>query len=377
MKIAVRRVVLLKDQHGGDIWSVAQASGTSPEAIIDFSASINPLGLSKAAVIAMEKGKGLLTAYPDPYAAGLTEELARYHAIPAANIIAANGSNELIYLLAQSLRPGKALIIEPAFSEYRRSLEAVGCAVDGFRLEASEEFCLDLERLIDRLGDGGYDMCFLTNPTSHVGGLIPKTSVIDIIEECRRTGTFLVIDEAFCDFTESGSLKADVAGREAVIVLRSMTKFFAMAGLRLGYAVASENIIERLASLRPTWSVNLLATLAGIASLRDKAYIDETVSWFTEERPRMEAMLSRITGFRVFPGAANFFLCRVDESVVEVKTLRESLLRRGVLIRSMSGVEGLGPEYFRVALRGRVDNELLASLLSEARRCEQLRRAAP
>ncbi len=262
----------MKDLHGGDIWSVASGAGILAEDILDFSASINPLGLSGDAVAAMERGKGLLSAYPEPYARELTEELSRYHKIPSANILPANGSNELIYLVMQALRPAKALIIEPAFSEYRRALEGTGAAVDCLTLTPSDDFCFDVLKLQQKIREGDYDICIVTNPTSHIGGLIPKADMLKVVERCRSEGVFLVIDEAFCDFTEGGSLKADIVECDGVLVLRSMTKFFAMAGLRLGYAIGGTGIIERLAALRPTWSVNLLATLAGIATLRDASY---------------------------------------------------------------------------------------------------------
>lgn len=355
----------MKDLHGGDIWSVAKAGGLAPEAIIDFSASINPLGISRAALRAVENGKALLTAYPEPYAAELVAELARYHGMPAANMIAANGSNELIYLIVQALRPRRALIVEPAFGEYRRALEAVGCVVDDVVLKPSDDFSFDVEKFHEKIKDNGYDICFITNPTSHIGGLIPRADICKVIEQCRGDGVFLVIDEAFCDFTEGGSCKAEAGAGDGLIVLRSMTKFFAMAGLRLGYAVASENIIERLASLRPTWSVNLPATLAGIASLRDRSYIEQTRGWFKAERPYMEALLGGIRGVRVFPGDANFFLCGLDVTATGVEAPGSLLLSRGVLIRDMTGVRGLGSGYFRVALKSRADNELLAALLQE------------
>jgi threonine-phosphate decarboxylase len=364
----------LSDLHGGDIWAAARASGLAPEAIIDFSASINPLGLSHVAAAAVKKGVSLLSAYPEPHGAELTKELARYHDIPPENILTANGSNELIYLIAQSLRRArkdgdaqKVLIIEPAFSEYRRAFEGVGCRVDGFRLAASADFNFDLESFLEAARD--YDVCIVTNPTSHIGGLIAKQDMLGIIDGCRQSRTLLIIDEAFCDFIKDGSVKVSAIDGEGVVVLRSMTKFFAMAGLRLGYAVASKNIIARLAVLRPTWSVNLLATQAAIASLGDDDYIEKTLNWFYIERPRMEALLRDISGLKVFAGAANFFLCEITSPAIgadmDAKFLRAAFIKRGVLIRDMTGVEGLGKAYFRVALRSRDDNELLAGLLRE------------
>ncbi len=355
----------MKDQHGGDIWSVAKRAGLSPAEIIDFSASINPLGLSAAALRAIDGGKGLFSAYPEPQAAGLTAELARYHKISALNILPANGSNEIIYLIAQCFRPKKALIVEPAFGEYRRALEGTGCVVDGFMLEPSDDFRFNAKKFRKKVTEGGYDICLVTNPTSHAGGLIARSSVLEVMEGCRGRGTLLVIDEAFCDFTEGGSVKAEAAVAEGVIVLRSMTKFFAMAGLRLGYAIASGNIIERLASLRPTWSVNLPAALAAVASLTDTSYVEATRAWFKTERPYMEALLRDTCGVRVFPGEANFFLCSLDVTSTGVEELGRLLMSRGVLIRDMREVRGLGSGYFRVALKSREDNELLASLLRE------------
>jgi len=355
----------LKDLHGGDIWSVASGAGISAEDILDFSASINPLGLSAGAVAAMERGKGLLSAYPEPYAWELTKELSRYHKIPALNILPANGSNELIYLVMQTLRPARALIIEPAFSEYRRALEGVGAEVDCFTLTPSDDFCFDVLKLQEKISEGGYDICVVTNPTSHIGGLIPKADMLKVVERCRAEGVFLVIDEAFCDFTEGDSLKAEVVERGGVVVLRSMTKFFAMAGLRLGYAIGGTDIIEQLAALRPTWSVNLLATLAGTATLRDAAYIEATHNWFKKERPYMEGLLAGIKGLTVFPADANFFLCHIYPAVMSVDGVAAELLTKGVLIRDMTEVRGLGGEYFRVALKSRADNELITALLGD------------
>ncbi len=355
----------MKDLHGGDIWSVASGAGILAEDILDFSASINPLGLSGAAVAAMERGKGLLSAYPEPYARELTKELSSYHKIPALNILPANGSNELIYLVMQTLRPTRALIIEPAFSEYRRALEGVGAAIDCLTLIPSGGFCFDALKLQEKIREGCYDICIVTNPTSHIGGLIPKADMLEVIEKCRTEGTFLVIDEAFCDFTEGDSLKAEVVEHDGVLVLRSMTKFFAMAGLRLGYAIGGADIIEQLAALRPTWSVNLLATLAGIATLRDASYIEATRRWFKLERPYMEGLLAGIKGLRVFSGEANFFLCHLDPAFMSVDALSAGLLTKGILIRDMTEVRGLGSEYFRVALKSRADNELIAALLGD------------
>jgi len=248
--------------HGGNIWKIAKENGLRPEDIIDFSASINPLGPSPRAIDAIKSAAALLGHYPEPQADSMKSELAFFHKLPEENILAGNGSTQFIYLIPQVLKPKAALLIEPAFSEYRNSLIANHCTVDEIILREEDDFCLARDRLFDVLKKG-YDILYLGNPANPTGVVADKKTVIEIATACKRYGTILIVDEAFIHFVEEDSVKQEAVLFDNLIVLRSMTKFFAMPGLRLGYTIAHKNIIKQFEKFVPPWSVNTLAIVAG------------------------------------------------------------------------------------------------------------------
>src|SRR3989304_963265 len=244
------RVNIFMDKtHGGNIWKVASDSGIRPGDIIDFSASINPLGLSPDARRRMMESVSILGHYPEPCADMIRQGLARFHNLSSENIIAGNGSTEFIHLLPQIFRPKRAIIVEPAFSEYRNALELCGCEIKGF--------------------------------LSH---------------------------------------------EDKLIVIRSMTKFFGMAGLRLGYIISNKRLIKRFEDFKPPWSVNTLAIIAGIESLQDTDFIMETTRWFEEEREFLYNGLNAIAGLKAYPSSANYFLVKILQKDISSATLQAALL---------------------------------------------------
>ncbi len=223
--------------HGGNVFAVARSLGVPPEEILDFSASINPLGPAPGVRDALATVFNRLVHYPDSDCTELREALAFSHGVEPANICVANGSTQLIYLLPR-LTPGKrALVIAPAFSEYAKALTRDGWVVEQFILEAAEGFAIPFDRLEKGLRDG-YDLLILGNPGNPTGQLYPLAVVQKIDCLCRAAGCFLVLDEAFMDFCEEGSAKHYAVERDSILVLRSMTKFHALPGMRLGYAIA-------------------------------------------------------------------------------------------------------------------------------------------
>ena len=213
----------MKGPHGGDIWRASLSSGIRPVDIIDFSSSINPLGLPKAARAGFKKSICFAGSYPDPDALALKNALSGFHKIPAKNILPANGSTELIYLLPRVLKPKNALIVGPAFSEYRRSLELTGCKVFEFILREKDGFLLDENALIERLKRGHYSLLYIGNPSNPLGALLRKDLLIRLANACMQRKTVMVVDEAFIDFSENLSLKKEAVKSRNIIVLRSMT----------------------------------------------------------------------------------------------------------------------------------------------------------
>ena len=357
--------------HGGDIRGAAHEAGAgiNPEDIIDFSASVAPLGPSPEAIGAITGALKGVSNYPEPVASEFLREVARYHSLPEGLFAAGNGSVEFIYLLPRLLATGKALIVEPAFSEYRRALEIAGIEAVSFMTD-EDHYSVNTERLLGEIKSRSYGMLFIANPSNPAGGLTPHRELVRIINACEETDTFMVLDEAFCDFTEAASMKAATLGYKKFVILRSMTKFFSIAGLRLGYVITHPATAELIRGNLPPWSVNSLAAAAGTAALKDKAHIKRVREWYALEKTTFFNALSGISGLRVLPSAANFFTIKLEAGYdrASASRLRETLLSKNILIRDLSNFRGLGDSFFRVALRGREDNELLIKTLSECLR---------
>src|SRR6266567_7851536 len=293
--------------HGGNVFAVARQLGVQPEEILDFSASINPLGPPSGVREAVAAAFERLVHYPDSDCTELTAALAHHHGMAPANVCVANGSTELIFLIPRLVAGGRALLIAPTFSEYAVALRQAGWEYDQFVLPHDQGFPLSLGALREELAKG-YALLFLCNPGNPTGRLYGREEVAELLLLCREAGTLLVLDEAFMDFCEEGSAKDLMVASGAGVVLRSMTKFYAMPGLRLGYALAAAPLTERLMALRPPWSVGTLAQAAGLAALADLAHGASTLAYVAAERAVLAAALAELRGVRVYPGAANYLL---------------------------------------------------------------------
>ncbi len=360
----------MQNKHGGDIREVSRATGRALDDLIDFSSSINPEGLARGAreaAIALLNNRSLSAAYPDPCSVELTAAINRYlgAGVGEDNILAGNGSTEFIYLIPKVLRPRKALIVEPAFSEYAPALTREGAEVIPFFLSEGDGFALDPGALKKALKDLRPDCLYMANPTNLMGRLLEKKELLAIADYCRGLGVLLVVDEAFIDFHEACSIKKEASLQDNIIVLRSMTKFFALAALRLGYMVTNKDLVERFRRLLPTWSVNTVASAAGVASLRDSAYIERAEKWLAKEGPSMRKALSSITGLKTYPGSANFITSRLTTGAITAVRLRDLLIKKGFLIRDLSNISGLGEGFFRMAVRGTEENRLILTALKD------------
>jgi threonine-phosphate decarboxylase len=350
-------------EHGGNVFAVARSLGIPPERILDFSASINPLGMAPGVRAALGDCVERLLHYPDKGAAELKDCLASYHGVSARQIAVANGSTELIHLMPRLVGGSRALIVAPAFAEYACALEKSGWQIDYCTLKSEDAFSLSLPALREKLAER-YDLLFICNPGNPTGALIPKSDIAKVLDLCRESGTFLVLDEAFIDFCEKDSAKDLIGGYGRAVLLRSMTKFFAIPGLRLGYAIAASETIEAIGTLQDPWSVNTAAQVAGIASLGDPDYCEHTRNYVTAERDRMASALAGLPGLDIFPSRANYLLVQIRKGPSAAE-LRSKLLGKGVLIRDCGNFEGLDGSFFRVAVRLREENERLVELLGE------------
>lgn len=354
----------MKETHGGNIWEAAELTATLPEKIIDFSASINPI-VSQKVVSAIKGGIRLITAYPDPSSKALRAALAAFHGLTPDTLAPGNGSTEFIHLLPQVFKPAKALIVAPAFSEYAHSLEKTGCKISYLTLRQSEGYKLDLARLAAELKKG-FDALYLANPANPTGVLTPKETVRQAARLCSMHGALFVVDEAFMDFCEDESIKHEAVATGNIIALRSMTKFWAMAGLRSGYIISNADLIKKISSRLPPWTVNTLASLATQAGLTDNLHRKQTLAWLKRERAFLYDGIGAISGLRPMPTSVNYFTIKITAASHTASSLRRRLFSDGILIRDLSAMRGLNKKFFRVAVKSRKDNKLLLAALNSA-----------
>ena len=349
--------------HGGNINEIAKRNGLKPEEVIDFSASINPLGISKRARKAVVERIDSVLHYPEQFAESLTDEAARFYGVPNDCLITGNGSTELIYLVPRAFKPKKALIINPTFSEYKNALKIAGCSIDYFLILEEDGFRLRVDPLM-RVLKGRYDILYICNPGNPTGTLIPKSDILEIVDKALNHDTLCIVDEAFMDFTEEESVKREAVERSNLIVLRSMTKFFGIPGLRIGFAIGNKERIGEMMVYKEPWSVNALGSIAAIEGLGDTEYIEESRRYLAKERDHLFSALNEIQGLKPFPSSANYILLKVKRDGVDADSLASTLAKEGILIRSCSSFDGLGNRFFRVAVRNREENERLVKLLT-------------
>jgi threonine-phosphate decarboxylase len=343
--------------HGGNVFTVARTLGVPPEQMLDFSASINPLGMSPLVRKTLINSLDSLVHYPDTSHKELKQLLASHHGLSSTKFTIANGSTELIYNLPAILSGNKALIISPSFSEYVGALNQCNWEVEHFVLAPESDFSIDIAKL-ERALAGGVDALFLCNPGNPSGTLYPQSVIESIYRLCQSAGTFLVLDEAFMDFCEEASAKRIIAQSDSAVILRSMTKFFGIPGLRLGYAICNDRLAERLGSMGGPWSVNTLALVAGEAAFHDTAHVKKTVDYIQLERRILIERLGRFSQLKLYPASANYLLIEIMNGQTS-REIKEQLLGHRIMIRDCANFTGLTDRYFRIAVRTNEENTVL------------------
>ena len=345
-------------EHGGDWAGYLEQAGQRP---LDFSANLSPLGLPagvKAALVAAMEGE---PAYPDPFCRELRAKLAEHHGVRPEQILCGSGASDLFFRLALALKPRKALVVAPAFSEYETSLAQAGCEVCKHVLGEQNGFVAD-EGLLDAVTED-IDVVYICEPSNPAGQVTPPVLLDRLLARCSEAGALLAVDECFLDFLPDGGERS-LACRLAdgnLIVFKAFTKFFAMAGLRLGYCLSADTaLLEAMRKAGQPWAVSTFAQAAGVAALDECDYGDKLRALIGKERDYLSHNLDAL-GCRVIPGRADYLLFRCEDAALDAK-LRE----RGILIRNCSNYDGLGPGWFRVAVKRRADNERLIKAMGEA-----------
>jgi histidinol-phosphate aminotransferase len=341
--------------HGAPDHAELRRLGLHPAEVVDFSTNINAYGPSPAVRDAVARTP--LDRYPDHEALALRAALAEYLGVSPQRILAANGSSELIWLAALAfLRPhDRVLVLGPTFAEYARMAALMDARLRTRLAREENDFALSLPEVSDDLDRWQPRLIFLCNPNNPTGTILDPHAIADWA--FAHPHTLFIVDESYRAFASALGSAADFTC-DNVLVLRSMTKDFALAGLRLGYAVGAEELIASLARVRPPWSVNALAQAAGVAALHDREHLARSLELLAAAKGELMAALTAL-GMRVLPSAAPFFLVRVGDGAA----VRLALLRQGILVRDCASF-GL-PEFIRICPRRPEENARLVAALRE------------
>lgn len=341
--------------HGGDIYRHPH--------VLDFSANINPLGTPEAVIRAAQESMMRAAHYPDAHQEKLKRALSEYEKVPEEWLICGNGAAELIFVLVQAVRPKKALIPAPTFAEYEQALRGVDCEVSYELLKEETGFRLG-EEILNRLTED-LDIIFLCNPNNPTGLLTDESLLEKIADVCEQRDILLVIDECFLDFVEGQerlTLKRKLKDGRKLFILKAFTKRYAMAGLRLGYGISADaELLDAMAQRLQPWNVSIPAQEAGVAALRERAYVEKAKKIVEQEKGYLMKELRKL-GYQVYDSCANYIFFRGESD------LHQKLLEEQVMIRDCSNYPGLTGGYYRIAVRLHQENERLLEAIRKVRK---------
>lgn len=396
---------MTKEVHGGNIYKYERK-------MIDFSANLNPLGMPEKAKEAIISNIDKYENYPDPFNRELREKVSKFQKVKEEQLSFGNGAADIIFKIALAFKPKRALIVEPTFSEYEEALSLAGTDIDYFILKEEDGFVLDMDGLIKQIEEereNPYDIVFICNPNNPTGIPVEREKILKLAGATSKTGAKLVIDQCFSEFMEEEekysvlddiakadnltnldvltnsdgaapadqvdcAAPADLTGREdendrtklkGVIILKAFTKIFAMAGLRLGYCVCSEEeTADQISSILQPWSVSTVASKAGVYALSEEGFIEKTKKYITTQRTYLIKELEKI-GMKVFNTKTNYIFFKTEESII--KELEE----KGFLVRSCSNYPTLDSRFYRIAVRTKDENIAFIKALQDILKKEE------
>ena len=344
------------DLHGGNIYKLKRDNGIE---VLDYSSNINPLGVPSSFKKAVVENFESLEKYPDIDYVELRASIGDYNNCHIDNVVVGNGATEVLFLYMKAVKAKKVLIIAPTFAEYERAARAAGRDVKFFPL--SKDFSLNENMLLEFITDEDVVvMCNPNNPTGKFQNLEKIKKIADFLE---RKNKKLFIDEAFIEFVDDWKDKtAFLLKHKNIFILRALTKFFALPGVRLGYGLTyDEAILNEIKNIREPWSVNGVAEIAGKTMLLDTLYIHETENWIKKEKLWFYEELCKIDNIEVTPTETNFILVKLLND--NAKSFRKKMIENGVLVRDASNFMFLDESYIRLAIKDRKKNEQVLEAL--------------
>lgn len=342
-------------KHGGDILSHRDRFEGK---LIDFSSNINPLGYPEKLNGAIMDGIAEMAVYPDIKYRNLKKEISDYLGCRIDEVIVGNGAVEVINNFSILFK--RVLVVTPCFIEYIERPLVIGREV--VRLPLGADFCITIEEIIRMLKEG--DLLILGNPNNPTGKRIDKDTLIEIHSLVIKNNAFLLLDEAFFEFCDYDYDSIELfRDSENVCVIRAATKFFALPGVRLGYAFTSRSMAIKYDTVAIPWCVNVFADIAGSVIFKDKDYITRSKRYMAEQRRRLLMQLKDIEGIKAIDTDCNFILIKLLRGNED--DIFDFLIKRGIIIRKASSFEGLDKSYIRIAVKTFENNQYLVNCLME------------
>lgn len=358
--------------HGGIKPHELRELGLNPEEVLDFSASVSPTGQPAGLFEALSRVD--LSAYPDPSSLELKEVLSKYlsgthdQTITPAEILIGNGSTELIHLIARSElftrttdSTTAVMIFTPTYSEYKGACALMGARIYEFYADMNNGLKWDISKACAQIRNvSGLKLVFLCNPNNPTGIYIGPELVKEVASACASANALLVVDEAYLNFVDAPWDSLNLLSLGNIVLIRSMTKDYALTGLRLGYSLASSFVTTRLGSFQPDWSVNSLAQIAGQFALNDVEYLPHAKMVVNASKEYLQTALGSM-GFFIYPSAANFLLVDCGDG----SKWQNYLMRKGIFVRDCTSF-GL-PECIRIGIRTIPDCERLVAAMDSGK----------
>ena len=348
-------------RHGGNINDLSEQAGCRAEELMDFSANINPAGPPAYLKAVVRRELESIIHYPDPYSEKLCLAIAAHWNVSPDRVVCGNGSTELLYALPLALKMNRVVIPGPAYIDYQAAFSKADADIVTVFMDPGTGFTPDWKALARHFKGG--DAVIIGQPQNPTGVLSDPKLLLETAG--RYPETRFIVDEAFADFVDGyGSLA--LHDRPNIIVLRSMTKFYAIPGLRLGYALMPRPLAANLRDYLPPWSVSNIAQAVGSAVLKDASYAQQSRETVSRLRNNFVARISEFKDIKVFPSAANYLLLRLETEKLGAAELAKRLLaKHHVAIRVCSNYEGLDNRYFRVAVKASEDNDRFVRALAD------------
>lgn len=349
----------MKSTHGANLFEIQKKYGFSIDDIKDFSSNVNPLGPSPKAMKKLTQNLNKVGVYPDPNYDDLLSSIEKYTHISRDNIILTSGTTNLISSFISLINPKNALIFNPSYSEYENELKKINANIISYDLNKNDDFSINSEKLINLIKENNVELVVLTNPNNPTGFALNNREIERIINSC---DCYFMIDETYVEFSAVSTYSSIELTKnfDNLLVLRSTSKFFAAAGIRLGYGIiANKNLYDEITKNTNLWNINIFAEILGTEMFTDTTYHKKVFEYINKEKNKMISYLSKIDCLKVYPSESNFVLVEILDKKITAHELREKLIPYTLIIRDCSSFNNLNEYFFRFCILDEKSNDKL------------------